>query len=297
MQMYYPHWGKNWGTGVWKLEGNISAQSPAYNGQSCQRLAKMAWTIVTEKSKHGQNKGPQRKPEAGPQWEAEEEKNILTSQRHLPVGKEWSHSIINTTNETLNITGNAIITSFAQEEISRSETHPWRNILETPMGQWSRITKAGPHRGHLHMGFVPHTAAALEEWTRVHFNQAATCQEPNMLANAELWGKSTANSVCDTILDMDIFFGKLTGYLPKTLVTGKQFVSSVPKKHAEWNDKENQCDEKIHPIVNNLSSISLSPAQISLLCKGLKFTPTPSPDLTGLSNDIKATARKLRLRE
>ncbi|XP_061190029.1 uncharacterized protein LOC133197859 [Saccostrea echinata] len=54
----------------------------------------------------------------------------------------------------------------------------------------------------------------------------------------------------------------------------------------------------IDPKVINLSSRPLNAAEIKLLSKGLKFTPTPSDsNLQELSKDIKEYTRKLRLAE
>ncbi len=69
----------------------------------------------------------------------------------------------------------------------------------------------------------------------------------------------------------------------------------MPLNHAECNDKKNQCDKKIIPKVINLLSLNSSSAQISLLVKGLKFTPTTRPHLTGLTSDMKAFAGELGL--
>ena len=51
------------------------------------------------------------------------------------------------------------------------------------------------------------------------------------------------------------------------------------------------------PKVINLSQKQLSDAQIRLLHRGLKFTPTPSSNTTALASDIKSFSRKLRLKE
>ena len=51
------------------------------------------------------------------------------------------------------------------------------------------------------------------------------------------------------------------------------------------------------PKVINLSSKKLSSAEIQLLSKGLKFTPTPKPNVTELESDITEFTRKLRLSE
>ena len=53
----------------------------------------------------------------------------------------------------------------------------------------------------------------------------------------------------------------------------------------------------IHPNVLNLSSVSLTPSQIQILSKGLKFTPTPQRNLPEMEKDIKDFNRKLRLVE
>lgn len=50
----------------------------------------------------------------------------------------------------------------------------------------------------------------------------------------------------------------------------------------------------LHPEILNLLGIPLSINQIKLLCKGLKYTPTPKPEI---KKDIEDFTRKLRLRE
>ena len=52
-----------------------------------------------------------------------------------------------------------------------------------------------------------------------------------------------------------------------------------------------------HPKVVNLSSKILTEPQVSLLLKGLKFTPTPRSNQIELKTDIKEFCRKLRLAE
>ena len=63
--------------------------------------------------------------------------------------------------------------------------------------------------------------------------------------------------------------------------------------------QQNQPKEEliIHPKVLNLSSVSLTPSQIQILSKGLKFTPTPQRNLPEMEKDIKDFTRKLRLVE
>ena len=51
----------------------------------------------------------------------------------------------------------------------------------------------------------------------------------------------------------------------------------------------------IHLKVVNLFSVSLTPSQIQILSKGLKFTPTPQRNLPEMEKDIKDFTRKLRL--
>ena len=51
----------------------------------------------------------------------------------------------------------------------------------------------------------------------------------------------------------------------------------------------------IHPKVLNLSSVILTPSQIQILRKGLKFTPTPQRNLAEMGQDIKGFTRKLTL--
>ena len=46
-----------------------------------------------------------------------------------------------------------------------------------------------------------------------------------------------------------------------------------------------------------MSSESLSKSQIKLLCKGLKFTPTPLSNQPEIEKDIDEFCRKLRLKE
>ena len=53
----------------------------------------------------------------------------------------------------------------------------------------------------------------------------------------------------------------------------------------------------MYPKVINLSEKTLSPQQIVLLKRGLKFTPTPSANDTDLQTDVKELCRKLRLAE
>jgi len=55
--------------------------------------------------------------------------------------------------------------------------------------------------------------------------------------------------------------------------------------------------ECVMPQIINLSSIKLNAAQIKLLGKGLKYTPTPNSNDTLLACDLKELGRKLRLRE
>ena len=45
----------------------------------------------------------------------------------------------------------------------------------------------------------------------------------------------------------------------------------------------------------NLSSVSLTPSQIQILSKGLKFTPTPQCSLPEIEKDTEDFTRKLRL--
>ena len=46
-----------------------------------------------------------------------------------------------------------------------------------------------------------------------------------------------------------------------------------------------------------MSSVSLTPSQIQILSKGLKFTPIPQRNLPEMKKDIKDFTRKLRLVE
>ena len=71
------------------------------------------------------------------------------------------------------------------------------------------------------------------------------------------------------------------------------FFSSWPR----CNKSQPKEELIIHPKVLNLSSVSLTPSQIQILTKGLKFTPTPQRNLPEMGKDIKDFARKLRLVE
>ena len=51
----------------------------------------------------------------------------------------------------------------------------------------------------------------------------------------------------------------------------------------------------IHTKVFSLSSVSLTPSQIHVLNKGLKFTSTLQRSLPKIEKNIKVFARKLRL--
>lgn len=51
------------------------------------------------------------------------------------------------------------------------------------------------------------------------------------------------------------------------------------------------------PEIINLSHLKLTDAQVKLLGKGLKYTPTPNKDSTGLASDVKDFGRKIKLRE
>ena len=51
----------------------------------------------------------------------------------------------------------------------------------------------------------------------------------------------------------------------------------------------------LHPKLLNLSGIALSKNQIKLLSKGLKFTPTPKPNIPEIKRDIEDFTKKLRL--
>ncbi|KAJ8305853.1 LOW QUALITY PROTEIN: hypothetical protein KUTeg_016398, partial [Tegillarca granosa] len=56
-------------------------------------------------------------------------------------------------------------------------------------------------------------------------------------------------------------------------------------------------ETRVEPKVINLSNKILTPTEIKLLAKGLKFTPTPKSNPQELKNDIKEYTRKLRLTE
>ena len=71
------------------------------------------------------------------------------------------------------------------------------------------------------------------------------------------------------------------------------FFSSWPR----CNESQPKEELIIHPKVLNLSSVSLTPSQIQILSKGLKFTPTPQRNLPEMEKDIKDFTRKLRLVE
>ena len=53
----------------------------------------------------------------------------------------------------------------------------------------------------------------------------------------------------------------------------------------------------MHLKILNLSGILLSKSQIKLLSKGLKFNPTPKPDIPEIKRDVQDFSRKLRLSE
>ena len=59
----------------------------------------------------------------------------------------------------------------------------------------------------------------------------------------------------------------------------------------------NTVSEGGEPRVINLSSRKLTETEISLLSKGMKFTPTPKANITELESDIQHYTRKLRLAE
>ena len=63
------------------------------------------------------------------------------------------------------------------------------------------------------------------------------------------------------------------------------------------NESQPNKEPIIHPKVLNLSSVSLTPLQIQILSKGLKFTPNPQRNLPEMEKDIKIFTRKLRLVE
>ncbi|KAJ8305863.1 LOW QUALITY PROTEIN: hypothetical protein KUTeg_016408 [Tegillarca granosa] len=56
-------------------------------------------------------------------------------------------------------------------------------------------------------------------------------------------------------------------------------------------------ETRVEPKVINLSNKILTPTEIKLLAKGLKFTPTPRSNPQELKNDIKEYTRKLRSTE
>ena len=53
----------------------------------------------------------------------------------------------------------------------------------------------------------------------------------------------------------------------------------------------------IHPKVLNLSIVNLTPSQIQVLSKDLKYMPTSQRNLPEMEKDIKDFTRKLRLAE
>ena len=67
----------------------------------------------------------------------------------------------------------------------------------------------------------------------------------------------------------------------------------VKKEKAHISDQEKRSVTKII----NMSDINLTQAQIKLLSKGLKFTPTPNANLPDLEHDMKGFCRRLRLKE
>ena len=62
-------------------------------------------------------------------------------------------------------------------------------------------------------------------------------------------------------------------------------------------NEENEQLQKTVTKVINMSNTPLSDAQIKLLSKGLKFTPTPKSNKRELESDIKEFNRRLRLKE
>ncbi len=69
----------------------------------------------------------------------------------------------------------------------------------------------------------------------------------------------------------------------------------VKQKHKVAQSKANKSSKGIKVI--NMSSKSLTNAQVKLLSKGLKFTPTPVSNLPELEKDINTFCRTLRLKE
>jgi len=51
------------------------------------------------------------------------------------------------------------------------------------------------------------------------------------------------------------------------------------------------------PQVINLTNQNFNPYQLSLLCRGLNFTPTPRPNIEELKRDILDFERRIRLKE
>ena len=51
------------------------------------------------------------------------------------------------------------------------------------------------------------------------------------------------------------------------------------------------------PQIINLTNLSLNQCQVSLLSRGLSFTPTPRPNIEELKTDISDFERRIRLKE
>ena len=51
------------------------------------------------------------------------------------------------------------------------------------------------------------------------------------------------------------------------------------------------------PNIFDLSNKALSQQHVNVLCRGLKFTPTPLSNKIELKNDVQQSSRKLRLLE
>ena len=82
--------------------------------------------------------------------------------------------------------------------------------------------------------------------------------------------------------------GKAPSQKKKKRVSSKNVKTPV-NKSSKQNEK--------HIKIINMSSESLSKSQIRLLCKGLKFTPTPISNQPELEKDVDEFCRKLRLKE
>ena len=59
----------------------------------------------------------------------------------------------------------------------------------------------------------------------------------------------------------------------------------------------NHDSKPVDPKIINISSYNLTQAEINILKRGLKFTPTPNENVSELKVDTMSFTRKLRLKE